>query len=91
MTLSTISHFQSIILSFDARQKLTESARLPFKDGLRDWDCAEALSLDDMLASLQHIRKEGTFPVRHVFLTVALVPVTVSLRFSTFTRLLIDT
>jgi uridine kinase len=38
--------------------------RLPFKDGLRDWDCAEALNLDTMLESLQHIRQEGTFLVR---------------------------
>jgi len=33
------------------------------KDGLLDWDCAEAVSVPDMAAALEHIRSEGTFPV----------------------------
>ncbi|KAI0200594.1 nicotinamide riboside kinase 1 [Astrocystis sublimbata] len=35
---------------------------LPTKDGLLDWDCAEAINFDDMERALQHIRTEGTFP-----------------------------
>ncbi|KAI1132569.1 nicotinamide riboside kinase 1 [Nemania abortiva] len=35
---------------------------LPSKDGLLDWDCAEALNFDDMSRALEHIRAEGTFP-----------------------------
>ncbi|KAI1158504.1 nicotinamide riboside kinase 1 [Nemania serpens] len=35
---------------------------LPTKDGLLDWDCAEALNFDDMARALEHIRAEGTFP-----------------------------
>jgi len=33
------------------------------RDGLADWDCAEALSLPDMERSLAHIRSTGTLPV----------------------------
>ncbi|TAQ89154.1 Ribosylnicotinamide kinase [Chlorociboria aeruginascens] len=35
---------------------------LPKKYGLLDWDCAEALSIPDIVKSLEHIHKEGTFP-----------------------------
>ncbi|EKD12740.1 nicotinamide riboside kinase 1 [Drepanopeziza brunnea f. sp. 'multigermtubi' MB_m1] len=35
---------------------------LPTKHGLLDWDCAEALSIPDIVKSLQHIHAEGTFP-----------------------------
>ncbi|KAH8599338.1 P-loop containing nucleoside triphosphate hydrolase protein [Bisporella sp. PMI_857] len=35
---------------------------LPTKNGLLDWDCAEALSIPDMVKSLEHIHKNGTFP-----------------------------
>jgi len=35
---------------------------LPKKHDLLDWDCAEALSIPDMVKSLEHIHKEGTFP-----------------------------
>lgn len=37
--------------------------RIPIKDGLADWDCAESLSLPDLEAALTHIRTTGTFPV----------------------------
>jgi nicotinamide/nicotinate riboside kinase len=33
------------------------------RDGLLDWDCAEAISISDMAKALEHIRAEGTFPV----------------------------
>jgi len=35
---------------------------LPKKYDLLDWDCAESLSIPDMVKSLEHIHKEGTFP-----------------------------
>ncbi|KAI1753663.1 nicotinamide riboside kinase 1 [Xylaria castorea] len=38
------------------------SDRLPSKDGLLDWDCAEAINFDEMARALEHIRAEGTFP-----------------------------
>lgn len=37
--------------------------RLPMKDGLLDWDCAESLNIPDMEKALSHIRSQGTFPV----------------------------
>lgn len=37
--------------------------RLPSKDGLLDWDCAESLNIPDMEKALSHIRLQGTFPV----------------------------
>jgi nicotinamide/nicotinate riboside kinase len=37
---------------------------LPKKHGLLDWDCAESLSIPDMVKSLEHIHANGTFPVR---------------------------
>lgn len=37
--------------------------RLPIKDGLVDWDCAEAINILDMEKALSHIRSDGTFPV----------------------------
>lgn len=37
--------------------------RLPMKDGLLDWDCAESINIPDMEKALSHIRSEGTFPV----------------------------
>ncbi|OIW25852.1 nicotinamide riboside kinase 1 [Coniochaeta ligniaria NRRL 30616] len=36
--------------------------QLPVKDGLVDWDCAEAISVPDMEAALRHIHQTGTFP-----------------------------
>lgn len=37
--------------------------RLPKKHGLLDWDCAESLSIPDIVNSLDHIHTNGTFPV----------------------------
>ncbi|OWP02418.1 hypothetical protein B2J93_3206 [Marssonina coronariae] len=36
---------------------------LPTKHGFLDWDCAEAISVPDIVKSLEHIHEEGTFPV----------------------------
>ncbi|PBP21665.1 nicotinamide riboside kinase 1 [Diplocarpon rosae] len=36
---------------------------LPTRHGFLDWDCAEAISVPDIVKSLAHIHKEGTFPV----------------------------
>ncbi|KAK6063108.1 fructosamine kinase [Seiridium cupressi] len=38
-------------------------SELPMKDGLLDWDCAEAISIPDMTKALEHIHAGGTFPV----------------------------
>ncbi|OTB12949.1 hypothetical protein K445DRAFT_320442 [Daldinia sp. EC12] len=35
---------------------------LPYKDGLLDWDCAQAINIPDMKRALEHIRAHGTFP-----------------------------
>ncbi|KAI6088998.1 P-loop containing nucleoside triphosphate hydrolase protein [Hypoxylon rubiginosum] len=35
---------------------------LPSKDGLLDWDCAEAIDIPEMTRALSHIRTHGTFP-----------------------------
>ncbi|CAL3973570.1 hypothetical protein PZA11_005773 [Diplocarpon coronariae] len=35
---------------------------LPTKHGFLDWDCAEAISVPDIVKSLEHIHEEGTFP-----------------------------
>ncbi|SPO05780.1 related to M.pneumoniae uridine kinase udk [Cephalotrichum gorgonifer] len=35
---------------------------LPTRHGFLDWDCAEAISVPDMEAALDHIRATGTFP-----------------------------
>ncbi|KAJ2969185.1 hypothetical protein NUW58_g10046 [Xylaria curta] len=35
---------------------------LPTKDGLLDWDCAEAIDFGAMARALEHIHAEGTFP-----------------------------
>lgn len=43
--------------------------RLPTKNGLLDWDCVEALSIPDMVKSLEHIHSEGTFPVSSLTLS----------------------
>ncbi|KAH9898806.1 P-loop containing nucleoside triphosphate hydrolase protein [Xylariomycetidae sp. FL2044] len=37
-------------------------SELPMRDGLLDWDCAEAISVPDMKKALEWIRKEGSFP-----------------------------
>ncbi|OBT94797.2 ribosylnicotinamide kinase [Pseudogymnoascus verrucosus] len=39
-----------------------EEKELPTKNGLLDWDCAEALSIPDIKSSLSHIQDHGTFP-----------------------------
>ena len=39
------------------------SIRLPKKNDLLDWDCAEALSIPDIVKSLEYIHQHGTFPV----------------------------
>lgn len=45
-------------------EKVTDSSsRLPTKDGLLDWDCAESIDIPDVERALLHIRSEGTFPV----------------------------
>jgi nicotinamide/nicotinate riboside kinase len=38
--------------------------QLPKKNDLVDWDCAEALSIPDIVRSLNHIQRTGEFPVR---------------------------
>lgn len=43
--------------------------RLPKKHGLLDWDCAESLSIPDIVKSLDHIHKNGTFPVSQKYLS----------------------
>ncbi|KAI1799397.1 P-loop containing nucleoside triphosphate hydrolase protein [Daldinia bambusicola] len=35
---------------------------LPYKEGLLDWDCAQAINIPDMKRALEHIRAHGTFP-----------------------------
>lgn len=40
--------------------------RLPYKEGLLDWDCAESLYIPDMKRALEHIRAHGKFPVIHL-------------------------
>ncbi|TVY87060.1 Nicotinamide riboside kinase [Lachnellula willkommii] len=35
---------------------------LPKKHDLLDWDCAESLDIPAMVKSLEHIRRDGTFP-----------------------------
>ncbi|KAH8677483.1 P-loop containing nucleoside triphosphate hydrolase protein [Xylariales sp. PMI_506] len=35
---------------------------LPMREGLLDWDCAEAISIPDMTKALAYIRANGTFP-----------------------------
>ncbi|KAK7746970.1 ribosylnicotinamide kinase [Cytospora paraplurivora] len=37
--------------------------RLPFKGGVRDWDCAESINIPDLEKALSYIRAEGAFPV----------------------------
>ena len=44
-------------------------ARLPKKHDLLDWDCAESLSIPDIVKSLEHIHQDGTFPVSQRRLT----------------------
>jgi len=39
-----------------------EEKDLPMKDGVHDWDCAESLSIPDMVTTLNYIQREGTFP-----------------------------
>ena len=39
------------------------SLSLPKKHGLIDWDCAEALSIPDIVKALQYIHRNGNFPV----------------------------
>ncbi|KAI9765948.1 MAG: ribosylnicotinamide kinase [Candelina submexicana] len=36
--------------------------QLPMKNGLRDWDCVEALDLDAMLRTLDYIHEKGAIP-----------------------------
>lgn len=36
--------------------------RLPSKDGLLDWDCAEAIDVPAMADALTYIRQHGAFP-----------------------------
>lgn len=44
---------------------LTGNYRLPTKDGLLDWDCAEAIDVPAMAEALSYIRQHATFPVCH--------------------------
>lgn len=37
---------------------------IPSKDGVLDWDCAEALDVPGMAESLAYIRDHASFPVR---------------------------
>lgn len=37
-------------------------AEIPVKDGLQDWDCVEALNLDDLRSALEHIKGHGKSP-----------------------------
>ncbi|KAI9759987.1 MAG: hypothetical protein M4579_001924 [Chaenotheca gracillima] len=36
--------------------------RLPFRDGLRDWDCAEAVDIPGLATCLEHITTHGSLP-----------------------------
>lgn len=36
--------------------------QLPFRDGLRDWDCAAALDIPSLVRALNHIREKGELP-----------------------------
>lgn len=49
------------------RRQLLILSRLPTKNGLLDWDCAGALAIPDIVKSLEHIHKNGTFPVSSSF------------------------
>jgi nicotinamide/nicotinate riboside kinase len=40
--------------------------RLPTKNGLLDWDCAEALDISAMAESLAYIRQHAAFPVSQI-------------------------
>lgn len=42
---------------------LTDTIRLPIKDGLVDWDCAGAIDIPSMADSLSYIRQNASFPV----------------------------
>lgn len=44
--------------------------RLPTKNGLLDWDCAEALDIPAMAESLAYIRQHAAFPVNHMSLVM---------------------
>ncbi|PHH67663.1 hypothetical protein CDD80_661 [Ophiocordyceps camponoti-rufipedis] len=44
-------------------------AELPFKNGLRDWDCAEAVDVPAMIEALTYIRHHASFPVCPLFPT----------------------
>lgn len=35
---------------------------LPFRNGLRDWDCAASIDMDGLQAALQYIHKHGSLP-----------------------------
>ncbi|KAK0117220.1 ribosylnicotinamide kinase [Cadophora gregata f. sp. sojae] len=54
--------FSPLVIEAAANSQLI-TVRLPTKHGLLDWDCVEALSIPDMVKSLEHIHAEGTFPV----------------------------
>jgi uridine kinase len=60
-----LSILKTLVLSFIPQTDsiaLTRP-RLPKKDGLLDWDCAEALNISNITKSLAYIQKTGTFPV----------------------------
>lgn len=35
---------------------------IPMNDGVKDWDCLEALNLRELSSTLRHIKQEGTVP-----------------------------
>ncbi|RKF63919.1 Nicotinamide riboside kinase [Erysiphe neolycopersici] len=35
---------------------------IPYKEGFQNWDCAEALSMPDIIESLKYVRQNGTLP-----------------------------
>ena len=50
----------AFILHEDDFYKPEES--LPFRDGLRDWDCAASIDMDGLQAALQYVHENGTLP-----------------------------
>ncbi len=50
----------TFILHEDDFYKAEES--LPFRDGLRDWDCAASIDMDGLQAALQYVHEHGTLP-----------------------------
>lgn len=48
----------------DPQTDARSTHRLPYKNGLLDWDCAEAIDVAAMVDALSYIRQHASFPVR---------------------------